>query len=222
MRILLIEDEIKIAQFAHDALKAEGHAVDHAQNGAQARELFVQTQYDLVVLDVLLPDDDGIQLCRLFKQLNAPVPILLLTTLSQLNDKLRGFESGADDYLTKPYHVDEFIARVRVLLRRSAPQSTTLTCGDLVLDLQKRQATRAGQVIKLTNKEFALLEYFMHNQGRPLSRTQIAQHVWDLNFDPESNVVDAYVKHLRKKVDASFPSKMIKTIIGYGYALSPE
>jgi DNA-binding response OmpR family regulator len=222
MRILVVEDEIKIAQFTAQVLSGLSYIPELTANGKRARELFERMDYDLVLLDLMLPDDDGISPCRDFKRLKPKIPILMLTTLSEIHDKVRGLNSGADDYMTKPFHADELIARVRALLRRNHDQQLLLKCGDLELDLVKRQAQRQGQLIKLTTKEFSLLEYLMRNEGRPLSRIQIAQHVWDLHFDPESNVVDVYVKQIRKKVDSIGDKKLIKTIIGMGYVINDE
>lgn len=222
MRILVVEDEIKIAQFTAQALAGMSYIAELTSTGKRARELFQEIDYDLVILDIMLPDDDGMKMCRDFKQIKKQVPILMLTTLAQIHDKVKGLDSGADDYMTKPFHIDEFTARVRVLLRRNSETGMLLKCGDLELDLVKRQAIRNGLSIKLTTKEFALLEYFLRNVGRPLSRTQITQHVWDLHFDPESNVVDVYVKQLRKKIDSTESKKLIKTIVGIGYVLNDE
>lgn len=222
MRILVVEDELKISQFVVQALKPLGYAVESVNTGEDARNYFDQIEYDLVVLDVMLPDDSGIKICKDFKQLRPQTPILMLTTLSQIQDKVRGLDSGADDYMTKPFDVDELSARVRALLRRHSEKQMGLKCADLELDIVKHQALRAGSLIKLTNKEYSLLEYFMRNLGRPLTRAQIAQHVWDQHFDPESNVVDVYVKQLRKKIDADSDRKLIKTIVGVGYVLSDE
>jgi DNA-binding response OmpR family regulator len=223
MRILVVEDEIKIAQYTAEVITGLGYIPELVSTGKKARELFLSHDYDLVVLDLMLPDDDGLSLCRDFKQHKPSTPILMLTTLSEIHDKVRGLNTGADDYMTKPFHVDELFARIRVLLRRNQNISISLRCADLEMDLVKRLVTRSGQVIKLTTKEFALLEYFLRNIGRPQTRVQIAQHVWDLHFDPESNVVDVYVKQLRKKIDTNnFPKKLIKTIIGMGYVLSDE
>lgn len=221
MRLLIVEDEMKISQFVAQALKPLGHAIESVQTGEDARNYFEQIDYDLVILDVMLPDDNGIKLCKHFKQLKPKTPILMLTTLSQIQDKVRGLDSGADDYMTKPFDVDELSARVRALLRRNS-EKPLLKCADLELDLVKHLAFRNGTQIKLTNKEYALLEYFMRNLGRPVTRAQIAQHVWDQHFDPESNVVDVYVKQLRKKIDAEFEPKLIRTIVGMGYVLSEE
>lgn len=222
MRILVVEDEIKIAQFTAQILSGLSYIPELTSTGKKARELFEFIDYDLVILDLMLPDDDGISLCRDFKRIKPKVPILMLTTLSEIHDKVRGLNSGADDYMTKPFHTDELTARVRALLRRNHEQGLSLKCADLELDLVKRHALRDGQVIKLTTKEFALLEYLLRNMGRPLSRIQIAQHVWDLHFDPESNVVDVYVKQLRKKIDQPFPRKLIKTIVGMGYVINED
>jgi two-component system copper resistance phosphate regulon response regulator CusR len=222
MRILVVEDELKISLFIVQTLKGLGHATDTALTGQEAQILFDQHEYDLIILDVMLPDDNGLRLCRDFKIKKPTTPIMMLTTLSQIEDKVRGLDSGADDYMTKPFSVDEMSARVRALLRRNSTKSLVLKCADLELDVVQRQAIRAGVVIKLTTKEYSLLEYFLRNVGRPLSRAQIAQHVWDLHFDPESNVVDVYVKQLRKKIDSESSKKLIKTIVGLGYVLNEE
>lgn len=222
MRILVVEDENKIAQFTAQILGGLSYVPELTSTGKKARELFELIDYDLVILDLMLPDDDGISLCRDFKRLKPKVPILMLTTLSEIHDKVRGLNSGADDYMTKPFHTEELTARVRALLRRNQEQGLSLKCADLELDLVKRHALRNGQTIKLTTKEFSLLEYLLRNMGRPLSRIQIAQHVWDLHFDPESNVVDVYVKQLRKKIDHAFPKRLIKTIVGVGYVINED
>lgn len=222
MKILIIEDELKIADFIGQVIKEMGHEVVIASTGAEARSQFSQSPIDLVILDVMLPDDDGKKICRDFKALKSQVPILMLTALSRIEDKVAGLDSGADDYLTKPFSADEMSARIRALFRRHTERPLSLKCGDLELDVIKRQAIRSGAAIRLTTKEYALLEYFLKNIGRPLSRSQIAEHVWDLQFDPESNVVDVYVNHLRKKVDAGSSKKLIKTIVGQGYVLNEE
>lgn len=222
MRILIVEDEVKISQFIAQTIKGLGHATDTAITGEDARNLYSQYDYDLIVLDVMLPDDSGLNLCREFKAKKSSTPIMMLTTLSQIEDKVKGLDSGADDYMTKPFSVDEMSARVRALLRRHSDKPLTLKCSDLELNVVTRQAARNGMIIKLTTKEYSLLEYFMRNAGKPLSRAQIAQHVWDLHFDPESNVVDVYVKQLRKKIDAENSKKLIKTIVGLGYVLNED
>jgi two-component system copper resistance phosphate regulon response regulator CusR len=222
MRILVVEDELKIAQYTAQVLSSLGYIPELASSGKRARELFATHEYGLVILDLMLPDDDGLSLCKDFKSQKSTTPILMLTTLSEIHDKVQGLNSGADDYMTKPFHVEELTARVRVLLRRHQGSSHYLRCGDLEMDLVKRQVSRSSQPIKLTTKEFSLLEYFLRNIGRPLTRVQIAQHVWDLHFDPESNVVDVYVKQLRKKIDSASDKKLIKTIVGMGYVFNHE
>jgi DNA-binding response OmpR family regulator len=222
MRILVVEDELKLAKYTAQMLSEMSYIAEIAPTGMKARELFKLIDYDLIILDIKLPDADGIELCREFKTLKPGKPVLMLTTLSQVYDKVKGLNSGADDYMTKPFHVEELSARVRALLRRHDVQGLLLKCADLELDLVKREAIRNGRNIKLTTKEFGLLEYLLRNVGRPLSRAQITEHVWDLHFDPESNVVDAYVKQLRKKIDSEDSKKLIKTIVGLGYVINEE
>lgn len=222
MRILIVEDELKIAQFIGQVVTGMGHAADIASSGAEARALFSQFEYDLVILDVMLGDEDGKKICREFKIQKSSTLVMMLTALSRIEDKVAGLDSGADDYLTKPFSVDEMSARLRALLRRHAEKPLNLKCADLELDVIKRQAIRSGSAIRLTTKEYALLEYFLRNVGRPLTRAQIAEHVWDLHFDPESNVVDVYVNHLRKKIDTGAAKKLIKTIVGQGYVLNED
>jgi two-component system copper resistance phosphate regulon response regulator CusR len=222
MRILVVEDELKIAQYTAQVLSNLGYIPELANSGQRARDLFAINHYGLVILDLMLPDDDGLSLCKDFKTQKPTTPILMLTTLSEIHDKVQGLNSGADDYMTKPFHVEELTARVRVLLRRHQGTSHNLKCADLEMDLVKRQVLRAGQNIKLTTKEFSLLEYLLRNLGRPVTRVQIAQNVWDLHFDPESNVVDVYVKQLRKKIDSNSDKKLIKTIVGMGYVINHE
>ncbi len=222
MRILIIEDELKIAQYTAQVLSNLGYIPELASTGRRARELFATHEYGLVILDLMLTDDNGLSICKEFKSQKSTTPILMLTTLAEIHDKVQGLNSGADDYMTKPFHVEELAARVRVLMRRHQGNSHHLKCDDLEMDLIKRQVVRSSLPIKLTTKEFSLLEYFLRNIGRPLTRVQIAQNVWDLHFDPESNVVDVYVKQLRKKIDSSSQKKLIKTIVGMGYVFNNE
>jgi two-component system, OmpR family, copper resistance phosphate regulon response regulator CusR len=222
MRVLIVEDENKIAQFTSQTLKEHGFDVDLAQTAAKSREFFDSFDYDLVVLDLMLPDDDGLKLCKHFKTLKNRVPVIIVSTLSEIHDKVRGLDSGADDYMTKPFYVEELIARARAITRRNGDQGFTLSCDDLQIDLVKRTAKREGQMIKLTTKEFAILELFLRNTGKALTRNQIAQQVWDLHYDPESNIVDVYIKQLRKKIDQPNKKKLIKTIIGIGYVLNSD
>lgn len=222
MRILVVEDESKMAQFLKKGLQEVGYAVDVAEGGISAETLASENDYDLVVLDLMLPDQNGIDTARHLRRDGYDGPILMLTALSTTKDKVNGLDAGADDYITKPYSFDELHARVRALLRRkpgSAPTSSILRYADLELDLLARKARRQGQDITLTAKEFALLEYLMRNPERPLGRVNIAEHVWDIHFDTESNVIDVYINLLRKKVDAPFPKKLIQTLVGVGYVL---
>jgi DNA-binding response OmpR family regulator len=221
MRILVVEDQAKMANFLKRGLNEVGYAVDVAETGASAEMLSAENEYDLIILDVMLPDQSGIDTARHLRSDGFGGPILMLTALSTTKDKVHGLDAGADDYLTKPYSFDELLARVRALLRRQggAGATSTLKYADLELDLIGRKIRRAGQEIHLTAKEFALLEYLMRNPERPLGRVSIAEHVWDVHFDSESNVIDVYINLLRKKVDAPFPKKLIHTVVGVGYVL---
>lgn len=223
MRILVVEDQTKMANFLKKGLNEVGYAVDLAESGTAAESYMAQGDYDLVILDVMLPDQSGIDTARHFRRDGFTGPILMLTALATTKDKVHGLDAGADDYLTKPYSFDELHARVRALLRRQSPNGSTvsniLKYSNLELDLIHRKVKREGQEISLTTKEFALLEYFLRNPERPLGRVSIAEHVWDIHFDSESNVIDVYINLLRKKVDAPFSKKLIHTVVGTGYVL---
>lgn len=220
MHVLVIEDERKVASFIQRGLEAEHYSVDIAYDGEEGLTQLFDGSYDLVILDVMLPKRDGLSVLREARRRKVQTPILLLTARDTLVDKVAGLDQGADDYLTKPFAFEELLARVRALLRRGAPtQSTTLTLADLSLDPATRQVTRAGKKLDLTAKEFALLEFFLRNPGRVLSRVLIAQHVWGVDFDTFTNVIDVYVKYLRKKIDADFEPKLIHTVRGAGYVL---
>lgn len=223
MRILVVEDQVKMAHFLKKGLNEVGYAVDIAESGGAAESYIGQSDYDLVILDVMLPDQSGIETARHVRRDGFSGPILMLTALSTTKDKVQGLDAGADDYLTKPYSFDELHARVRALLRR---QSSTLPASanilkysDLELDLIQRKARRGDKEISLTSKEFALLEYFLRNPERPLGRVSIAEHVWDIHFDSESNVIDVYINLLRKKIDAPFAKRLLHTVVGTGYVL---
>jgi DNA-binding response OmpR family regulator len=226
MRILVVEDQVKMANFLKKGLNEVGYAVDIAETGQSAETLAAESEYDLIVLDVMLPDQNGMDTARHLRRDGFEGPILMLTAMSTTKDKVHGLDAGADDYLTKPYEFDELLARVRALLRRKPGQSTgaasNLRYGELELDLIHRVAKREGKEIPLTAKEFALLEYLMRNPERPLGRVSIAEHVWDIHFDSESNVIDVYINLLRKKVDAPFPKKLIHTVVGVGYVLKSQ
>lgn len=223
MRILVVEDQAKMANFLKKGLNEVGYAVDLAESGSAAESYMAQGDYDLVILDVMLPDQSGIDTARHFRRDGYEGPILMLTALSTTKDKIHGLDAGADDYLTKPYSFDELHARVRALLRRKSSSGNSVTnilkYSDLEVDLIHRKVKREGQDITLTTKEFALLEYFMRNPERPLGRVSIAEHVWDIHFDSESNVIDVYINLLRKKVDAPFSKRLIHTVVGTGYVL---
>ncbi len=221
MRILIVEDNPRMAGVIRKGLVENGYAVDLAAGGHVAEEMGAGQPYDAIILDVMLPDQDGVQACANLRRRGIKTPILMLTALSSTADKVKGLDAGADDYLTKPFEFDELLARLRALLRRGqGGQTARLTFADLEMDLIERKVTRSGQRIKLTAKEFALLEYFLRNPHRVLTRTSIGEHVWDMNFESDSNVIDVYVSMLRRKVDRGFERTLIHTEIGVGYVLS--
>jgi len=223
MRILVVEDERRIAAFIERGLEEEHYAVDVAYDGEEALDWAAVVDYDLILLDILLPKKDGIQVCRELRDRGSKVPILMLTARDAVEDRVRGLDSGADDYLVKPFAFQELLARIRALLRRQSEVKTTqLQVGGLVLDTVTRRATRAGQVIELTAREYALLEFLMRHPRQVLSRTQIAEHVWDYDFFSTSNVVDVYVGYLRRKIDKGFDQKLIQTVRGAGYKIEAE
>lgn len=223
MRLLVVEDNPKMARIIRQGLVENGYAVDVARNGHDGEQMAATEPYDAIILDVMLPDQDGIQACMNLRRRRVGTPILMLTALSTTGDKVKGLDAGADDYLTKPFEFDELLARVRALLRRGqAKEASNLKFADLEMDLLTRKVIRAGRDIQLTTKEFALLEYFMRNPHRVLSRTSIGEHVWDMNFDSDSNVIDVYVSMLRRKMDKGFEQRLIHTVIGTGYVLQTE
>ena len=220
MRILVIEDEYKVASFIKRGLEEAGYSVEIARNGEEAIDMVEHTNYDLIILDLILPRKNGIEVCKEIRQMRINTPILILSAKDTVDDKVLGLDSGADDYLTKPFAFSELLARVRALLRRGETMTPVkLQVADLTLDTVTREVTRAGKEIKLTNREFALLEYFMVNAGKVLTRTQISEHVWDYTFDTFSNVIDVYVNYLRNKIDRDFEPKLIHTVRGVGYVL---
>jgi two-component system copper resistance phosphate regulon response regulator CusR len=221
MRILLVEDQKKMSGFIRRGLAEAGYSVDVSETGSGAESLAAENEYDLIVLDVMLPDQNGFDTARHLRSDGYTGPILMLTALAGTKDKVNGLDAGADDYLTKPFAFEELLARVRALLRRAVPGATgsVLRFADLEMDLLSRQVTRGKRMITLTQKEFSLLEYFLRNPNRPLTRTQISEHVWDVHFDSESNVIDVYVNMLRKKLDQNESAKLLQTVIGLGYVL---
>jgi two-component system copper resistance phosphate regulon response regulator CusR len=223
MRILVVEDEKRIADFLCRGLQGAGYAVDAAPDGAAALENVHSTDYDLVILDLMLPDMDGLQVLEKVRDRKTSPPVLILSARGTLDDRVRGLEQGADDYLVKPFAFVELLARVRALLRRGQPTPEKLQVADLTLDCIRRKVLRGAEAIDLAPKEFGILEYMMRNRGRPLSRTMIVEHVWDMDYDGLTNIVDVYIRHLRSKIDDRFPQKLIQTVRGIGYMIEvPE
>jgi DNA-binding response OmpR family regulator len=223
MRILVVEDEPKVASFIRRALEEESYAVDVTDNGNEALDMAKTESYDLVILDLMLPGLPGLEILRRIRAARNKVPVLILTARSEVDQKVTGLDAGADDYLTKPFSIDELLARVRALLRRGIGDPTgLLQIDDLVLNPATREVTRGGQRIDLTSKEYALLEYFMRNAGRVLTRPMIAEHVWNLDFDTFTNVIDVYVNYLRNKIDRGRERKLIHTVRGSGYVLKVD
>jgi len=223
MRILVVEDEKRIADFLCRGLQGAGYAVDAAPNGAAALDLIHTADYDLVVLDLMLPDMDGLQVLERIRSRKAGPPVLILSARGGLEDRVKGLEQGADDYLVKPFAFVELLARVRALLRRGQPSPEKLQVDDLTMDCVRRKVLRGVETIELAPKEFGILEYMMRNRGRPLSRTMIVEHVWDMDYDGLTNIVDVYIRHLRSKIDDRFPQKLIQTVRGIGYMIdAPE
>jgi heavy metal response regulator len=220
---LLVEDEPRVAGFIAKGLREQAYAVDIARDGEEALYYAGVNEYDLVILDVMLPVKNGYDVCREIRRSGARTPILMLTARDAVEDRIHGLDSGADDYLTKPFDFQELLARMRALLRRSAEiRPEVIHAADLTLDTASHTAVRAGKPISLTTKEYALLEFLMLNQNRVVNREQIAQHVWDENFDPFSNIIDVYVRRLRAKVDEGFERPLIHTRRGAGYILTAE
>lgn len=223
MKILLVEDEPKLSSFVKEALESFSFAVDVAPDGLVGQKLALKNDYDMFILDVIVPFINGIDLCKEIRKANPAVPILMLTALGTTEDKLSGFDAGVDDYLVKPFEIKELIARIKALTRRNTNSNEvakTLVYSNLILNLERKNAVREGNVIELTAKEYGLLEYLMRNPDRVISRSEIAEHVWDIHFDTGTNVVDVYINFLRKKVDRDFEPKLIRTQIGMGYIFS--
>ncbi len=224
MKILLVEDEHKVASFIYKGLKENGYSVDLAMDGAEAESLAEQNEYDLIILDLMLPKKSGFVVCRNIRRYNEKIPILVLTALDSTDDKVEIFDKGADDYLVKPFAFKELLMRVKALLRRS--QSTenrsVIQIADLEMDLTYKTVHRDGKEIKLTAKEYALLRYLLLNRKRVLSKTEIAEKVWETSFDTESNNIEVYINFLRRKIDRDFAKKLIHTIVGMGYVIKEE
>ena len=224
MRILLVEDDPKINAVVRQALQEEGYAVDVAFDGDRAEELTFVNDYDAVVLDLMLPGRDGLDVCRALRESGNAIPVLMLTARDGVQDRVDGLDAGADDYLVKPFHVEELLARVRALLRRGTPlKMQHVTIGDLVIDTAAHTVSRAGRPIDLTNTEYAILEYMARQTGAVLSRSTLMEHVWDENYDGLSNIVDVYIRRLRTKIDEGHEVRLLETVRGAGYRLrNPE
>jgi two-component system OmpR family response regulator len=223
MRALLVEDDVSIADFVVRGLKEAGFAVDHAADGEAGLDTALDQPYDVAIVDLMLPRRDGLSLIEELRRRGIATPVLILSARRSVDDRVRGLQTGGDDYLTKPFAFAELLARVQALVRRATrtPEPTTLTVDDLVLDLLSRRVTRGGAVLDLRPREFALLEYLMRNVGHVVSKTMILSHVWDYSFDPQTNVVDVLVSRLREKIDRPFEKKLLHTVRGVGYVLRP-
>ena len=220
VRILVVEDEAKVASFIKRGLEEEHYAVDVASDGEEGVDMVDVYEYDLAILDIMLPKRDGLSVLSHIRKKNNSMPVILLTAKDMLEDKVKGLDMGADDYLTKPFAFEELLARIRALLRRGKPEeSLKLVLDDLVLDPVTHIVTRAGEDIPLTAKEYALLEYFMRNPERVLTRTMISEHVWNIKFDTYTNVIDVYISYLRNKIDKGHDKKLLHTVRGVGYMI---
>ena len=221
MYVLLVEDERRLSQVVRRVLEEEGHTVDAAFDGEEGLAMALEGSHDVVVLDVMLPEMSGLDVCQSLRKQKVDTPVLLLTALDSVDDKVRGLDAGADDYLPKPFAFQELLARIRALGRRKVQgrEASELRVDDLVLDLRRRRAQRSGKSIDLSPKEFSLLEFLMRNEGRVVTRTQILDHLWGYDYDSESNLVDVYVAYLRRKVDKGQERQLIRTVRGIGYAL---
>ncbi len=222
MRILVVEDDKKVASFVLNGLKEEFYAVDVAYDGEEGQRLALEVPYDLVILDLMLPKVPGSEILRSLRSRKPNIPILVLTAKSSVEDRVAGLDLGADDYLVKPFAFAELSARIRVLLRRGARESSQLTMADLTLDTATRTVKRGGTPIEVSAKEFSMLEFLLRHARRPVTRTMLIEHVWDIHFDTGSNIVDVHINHLRNKIDRGFNVQLIHTVRGVGYMLSDE
>ncbi len=224
-RILIVEDEQKVANFIKKGLETQAFEADIANDGQTGVDLFSKEKFDLVILDLNLPDMSGLDVCSKIRTQNTQVPVLMLTALGGMADKLSGFEVGTDDYMVKPFDFMELLVRIKALLKRAAPieePNETLKVADLELDLAQKLAFRDGKIIELTAKEYSLLEYLMRNRGRVISKVDIAENVWDINFDTGTNFIEVYINYLRNKIDKGFHTKLIHTVVGMGYVLKAK
>lgn len=221
MNILLVEDESKVAAFIKKGLEEQFHKVTIAYDGSMGRKLALESDFELIILDAVLPELNGFEVCKQIRQFKKELPILMLSALGTVGDKVKGLESGADDYLTKPFHFEELLARIKALDRRRSATlpGTIYQVADLQMDCFRKTVTRGGNPIALTVKEFVLLEVLMYNKNRVLSRTYIAESVWGINFDRGTNLIDVYINYLRAKIDKGYPTQLIQTVIGMGYMI---
>ena len=219
MRALLVEDDLKIASFIIKGLKAAGFALDHATDGEQGLYLALTEPYDAAIIDIMLPKRDGLSIIEKMRKEKINTPVIILSAKGSIDDRIKGLQTGSDDYMTKPFAFSELLARVQALIRRAsgASESTRLVVGDCSMNFLSREVIRSGQKIELQPLEFSLLEYLMRNAGRVVSKTMIMEHVWDYNFDPQTNVVEVRISRLRDKIDKGFPTKLIHTVRGVGY-----
>lgn len=224
MKLLIVEDEKRLCQTIAKHLKAEGYTIDACYDGNDALDYINGTEYDAVILDIMLPGIDGISVLKKIRNKKLKTPVLLLTAKNSVEDKVTGLDSGADDYLTKPFSLEELSARIRVLIRRSGVErvDNTIKVGPLTLDTDKKTAVRDGKEISLTAKEYSILEYLMHNKGIVLSREKIQHHIWNYDYEGSSNIIDVYIRTLRNKVDAGFDQKLIRTVRGLGYVIKED
>lgn len=220
MRILVIEDEKRIAELIVRGLQNAGFEVDSAEEGVKALEMARATDYDLIILDLLLPDMDGLKVLEKLRNRKVCPPVLILSALGAVDDRVKGLERGADDYLAKPFSFNELLARVRALLRRGHAAPERLQVADLIVDTTRRKVTRGGRPIDLAPKEYSILEFLVRNAGKPLTRTAIVEHVWEMDYDGLTNIVDVYIRHLRSKIDDQWPQKLIRTVRGVGYMIA--
>jgi len=224
MRILIVEDETSIANFVRDGLEEEGFSVDIADNGKKGLQLALENiaEYDVILLDWMLPGLNGIEICRTIRKENKSVPIIFLTAKDTVDDAVFGLESGANDYIRKPFSFEELLARIRVLMRKNETELLIFSAGNIELNIDKHTVTKGGKTVELTQKEFSLLEYFLRNKGKVCRRTRIIEKVWDLHFDYDSSVIDVYINALRKKLDEPGKTSMITTIRGIGYKIESD
>ncbi len=224
MKLLIVEDEKRLCQTVAKHLKAEGYAVDFCHDGKDAFDYMAGTEFDAVILDIMLPGLDGISVLKTMRSQKVKTPVLLLTAKNTIEDKVKGLDSGADDYLTKPFSLEELSARIRVMIRRSGIErvDSQISAGPLTLDTDRKVALREGKEIPLTAKEYAILEYLMHNKGIVLSRDKMMNHIWNYDYEGSSNIIDVYIRTLRNKIDADFEVKLIQTVRGLGYVIKDE